>query len=291
MGSEMTGSARRISLIMLGLVMIMTLIIAAGLPQLELQPGMPLPRLENNQVVIPPIDAGRTEGIPVNKFSLILIVLLTAGSMLYMFYKLLRGARWKDITTFILQMLVVSFIISGLIFMIMVLPKSKGSIVMEQPLPPPAPPVRSPLGPVPPALLWLVGISLLVAVILMGIWISRSTSSRATTIDVVGLEAEKAWRELKTGLGLKGVILKCYRQMSLALEKEQGIERKESITTGEFEILLETAGVPRDPTHQLTQLFEAVRYGNWQPGPSDEQNAIHCLEAIIAYSREARKVV
>jgi hypothetical protein len=105
---------------------------------------------------------------------------------------------------------------------------------------------------------------------------------------MLGLEAEKARQALMTGLDLKDVIVKCYRQMSLALEKEQGIERKDSMTTREFESLLEAAGVPHDPIHQLTQLFEAVRYGNWQPNPMDEQKAIHCLEAIILYSREAK---
>jgi hypothetical protein len=39
----------------------------------------------------------------------------------------------------------------------------------------------------------------------------------------------------------------------------------------------------------LTQLFEAVRYGNWQPNPVDEQKAIQCLEAIMLYSRQAKK--
>jgi hypothetical protein len=43
------------------------------------------------------------------------------------------------------------------------------------------------------------------------------------------------------------------------------------MTTGEFENLLETAGLPHDPIHQLTQLFDAVRYGNWKPNPADEQ--------------------
>ena len=92
-----------------------------------------------------------------------------------------------------------------------------------------------------------------------------------------------------TGLDLKDVIVKCYRQMSLALEKEQGIERKDFMTTREFENLLEAAGIPHDPIHQLTQLFEAVRYGNWQPNPMDEQKAIHCLQAIMLYSREPKK--
>jgi hypothetical protein len=77
--------------------------------------------------------------------------------------------------------------------------------------------------------------------------------------------------------------------MSLALAQEQRIERKDFMTTREFEHLLETAGVPYDPIHQLTQLFEAVRYGNWQPNPVDEQKAIQCLQAIMLYCREPRK--
>ncbi len=72
------------------------------------------------------------------------------------------------------------------------------------------------------------------------------------------------------------------------LEKEQGIERKDFMTTGEFEVLLETAGAPHDPVHQLTQLFEAVRYGNWQPNPMDDQKAIQALEAIMLFSQEAK---
>jgi hypothetical protein len=145
------------------------------------------------------------------------------------------------------------------------------------------------LGAVPAWLLWLVGIGLLVSSILVGIWIFAPSSRRETAIDLVGLEAEKAWQALINGLDLKDVIVKCYRQMSLALEQEQGIERKDFMTTREFEHLLETAGVPHDPIYQLTRLFEAVRYGNWQPNPVDEQKAIHCLQAIMLYCREPKK--
>jgi len=124
--------------------------------------------------------------------------------------------------------------------------------------------------------------------ILIGFWIFSPSSRRPLTIDLVGLEAEKAWQALKTGLDLKGVIVHCYRQMSLALEREQGIEREEWMTTREFENLLEAEGIPHDPIHQLTQLFEAVRYGDWQPNPVDEQKAIHCLQDIMLHSREAK---
>jgi hypothetical protein len=111
---------------------------------------------------------------------------------------------------------------------------------------------------------------------------------QAGPIDLVGLEAEKARQALKTGVDLKDVIIHCYRQMSLALQQEQGIERKDFMTTGEFENLLETAGIPHEPIHQLTRLFDAVRYGNWEPNTVDEQKAVECLESIILYSRNAR---
>jgi hypothetical protein len=286
---EMTASVRRNTLILLGLVTIITMIIAASLPRLELRPGMPLPKLENDQVVIPPADAGLFGAISVEEFIIKFFLLLGAGAVLLMIYNLLRGADWKNLTTFIWPMVVISLILGSLAFLIMLLPQSEGSRAMELPVPTPEPPVTSPLGPVPPLLPWLVGIGLLVTGIFIAIWIFGSPANRATTLDIVGLEAEKAWQELRAGLGLKDVIIKCYRQMSLALEKEQGIEREDSMTAREFENLLQAAGVPYDPVHQLTQLFEAVRYGHWQPNPIDEQKAIDCLAAIVAYSREAKE--
>jgi hypothetical protein len=115
------------------------------------------------------------------------------------------------------------------------LPKSGDLVPMELPVQTVTPLVTSPLGPVPPLLIWLVGIGLLVTGSLIGFWLYTSDSKRTTTMDVVGLEAEKARLALMTGLDLKDVIVKCYRQMSLALEKEQGLEREDFMTTGEFE--------------------------------------------------------
>jgi hypothetical protein len=285
----MTGNTKRKALILFGLVMIFTAIIAASLPQLELQPGMPLPRLENNQVVIVPTEEKPLVVASVNEFVKALFILFVAGAMLYVTYKLLRGANWKDLATLTRPLVAIGLIMGVFLFVIMLIPNSVDSVPVELPIPTPAPLVTAPLGPVPASLFWLVGIGLLVICGLVAVWMFAPASSRATTIDLVGLEAEKAWQALKTGLDLKDVIIKCYRQMSLALEMEQGLARKDSMTTGEFENLLAAAGVPHAPIHQLTQLFEAVRYGNWRPNPADEQKAIHCLEAIMAYSREAKK--
>jgi hypothetical protein len=287
---DMTGSIKRKTLVILGLVMVITVIIAASLPQLKLQPGMPLPELENNQVVVGAAGGEPYESIAINRFVMYVFVLFSVVLFLHVLYKLLRGADWKNIRATLRPILSISLIIIFTMFLIMLLPKTPATASEELILPTPAPIVRSPLGPVPPILLWIVGLSLLGIGTLIGIWIFRSTSDQFTTIDLVGLEAEKAWQELKIGVGLKDVIIKCYRQMSLALEKEQGIERKNFMTTGEFEKYLESEGVPREPIQQLTRLFEAARYSDWHPNSADEQNAINSLKAIIAYSRQAKEM-
>jgi hypothetical protein len=283
----MSYSTKRKTLILLGLVMFITIIIATSLPELKLQPGMPRPSVENGQVVLAPMEEEPLVAISINEFIKTLFAIVLAGSVLYLFYKLIKGSDWRNLGDYIQPIMVVGLISSIIIFLIMLLPKTQGdTLPMELPLPTITPRPTAPLGSPPAILLWLVGIGLLVSSILLAIWIFVPSSRRKTTIDLVGLEAENALQALKNGLGLKNVILKCYRQMSLVIEKEHGIERKDSMTTREFENLLESAGVPHDPIHQLTQLFEAVRYGNWQPNSMDEQKAIHCLEAIMLFSRE-----
>ena len=283
---EMTGIARRRTLVLLGLVVMITMIIAASLPHLELQPGMPLPMLENNQVVAAaPEVAQPLLAISVTSFFGIFFGLILGGSFLYMLVRLLTGANWKSFLSFIRLMAVISLVVGSLIFLILLLPSSGNSTTNELPMPTPVPPPTSPLGSAPPQLVWLVGIGLLVICILALGWILTSASRKPGPVELVGSEAEKAWQALKAGLDLKDVIIKCYRQMSLAMEAERGLGRKEFMTTGEFENVLETAGIPHDPIHQLTRLFEAVRYGNWQPNLADEQTALQCLEAIMLSSR------
>ena len=284
----MTYSAKRKALIFLGLVMIIIVIIAASLSQLQLQPGMPIPRFSNGQVTAPPGEGDQFVSISANKFLIVLIGLIVAITTLYSIYKLLRGADWKNIAVTARSMLFISIIVCGILLLIMMVPGSESSAPVEIPSQTPEPLVTSPLGTVPPVLLWAVGIGLLVTTALVGTWMII-TSQQPKPIDLVGLEAERAWQALKTGLDLKDVIIKCYHQMSLALEKDRGIEREDFMTTGEFENLLETAGLPHDPIHQLTQLFDAVRYGNWKPNPADEQKAIECLETIMVYSHEVRE--
>jgi hypothetical protein len=284
----MTNKGKRKVLMLFGLAVLLTMMIAASLPQLELQPGMPLPSFENGEVMLAPIAEEPLAVISVSEFVKSLFILILAGSMLYAIYKLVRGSDWRSLGSIVQPLMFVILITGVIIFLVMVLPKTQGDLPVELPIPSETPRATSPLGPVPPALFWLVGIGLLVCSILLGIWIFGPSPKRGTTIDLVGLEAENALQALKNGLDLKDVIVNCYRQVSLVLEKEQGIEREDSMTTREFENLLEAAGAPHDPIHELTRLFEAVRYGKWQANPTDEQKALHCLEAIMLFSRETK---
>jgi hypothetical protein len=283
----MKGNTKRKTLILLGLVTFIVMMIAASLPQLELQPGMPLPSLQHGQVMAPK-NENEIVSISVNKFAIVVTALLFAAALLYATYKLLTGADWKFILSLLRSMLVVCVIFSGLIGLILLRSNSTNyNSPLEMPIPTtPEPMATSPLGSVPTPLLWLVGIGLLVFSVLTGVWIFASR--QAKPIDLVGSEAEKAWQALKTGSDLKDVIIRCYLQMSLALNKARGIEREDFMTTGEFENLLEAAGIPHEPVHQLTRLFDAVRYGNWQPNVADENKAIQCLESIMLYCRETR---
>jgi hypothetical protein len=71
------------------------------------------------------------------------------------------------------------------------------------------------------------------------------------------------------------------------MEIDRGIERMASMTAREFEELLARGGIPIESVHRLTLLFEKVRYGDFEPSSTDEAEALACLDAIEAYSRES----
>ena len=275
---------------MLGTAIFIIMILAAALPRLEFQPGMPLPRLQHGQLVAAPGEKQPYVSISATKFILVIIGILLTGATLYSAYQLVRGTDWRLISSFLRYMLLVSVMIGCLVFLVMLFSNSNSSAPLEIPVATPRPvAVTAPLGAVPPFLLWVVGMGLLVVGVLVVIWIF-TPSRQSNPIDLVGLEAEKARHALTIGGDLKDVIIHCYIQMSLALQQEKGIERKDFMTTGEFETLLKNAGIPHEPIHQLTRLFDAVRYGHWQPNSVDEQKAIQCLEAIMVHSRNIRGI-
>jgi hypothetical protein len=224
-----------------------------------------------------------------NTFMKAILSVFTIAVVICTVYLLLKGAIWKELVRPILFMAVLTVVIIGILFALTNI-QVTSDLPQGEVLPPPVENIGGPaLGPLPPFLIWLVWIGLAGMIILLGIWWINRQIQLARAGDAVELEAERAMQALKSGLSLQNVIVRCYRQMSLALQREQGIELEETMTARDFECLLEAKGIPATPVHQLTQLFEVARYGHRPPRPGDEQKAFDCLSAIVQYSRAKRR--
>jgi hypothetical protein len=260
-------------------------LIAAALPRLEIEPAFPLPRWEGNGAL--PAENTPEVLISVSTFFKAIIGVVIAMVLAFSSYKLLKGIAWKDLLgplLFIALVIVVALIILFVMANVHITFKPLEAEI----LPPALKSNGPPLGPPPAGLIWLVWIGLAVVIALLGIWLIKWRTKQIQANDPLKLEAERAMQALQTGLDLRSVIVHCYRQMSLALQREQGIELEETMTAREFERLLEVRGFPHAPVHQLTQLFEVARYGVRPLNASDEQNAFDCLNTIVQHSREGR---
>ncbi len=280
----MSDNARRKTLLLLLLTIGVVALLAAGLPRLELKPGLPFPQAEGGPGGGLPAADERPLGGPLQAaYSLGIILGLL---LLYLVYKMVTGMPWKELLQPSVYFGLLIIVITGLLLSLIVALAPRGLGQEEAWLPPtPEPLVTGPLGTPPPGLIWLVwaGLALLAALLVLGLvrW-TRPQPPR----DRLAWEAEQALQSLRDGLDLKSVILRCYQQMSQALQDEQGLEREQAMTAREFERLLAERGVPAAPVEQLTRLFEAVRYGRQEPTAVEEQQAVESLSAILEYSRE-----
>lgn len=287
----MTSSSKRKLLIFLLLFTAALALVAAGLPGLDLKRGLPPPYLEGGQIFLQDEPGAPALEYGVNKFVIqVLLTVLVVGLVL-MVLRSARGIGWRELlrsqSRFIAGLLVFAALLASAVYM---LPSSPEMVVEPLEIPPPPPVVLAPLGAPPVSLVWLVGALLGICALLIAVWLVRSRHAPQPALVRLGNEADKARQALLTGMSLREVILECYHQMSRVLQEENGIERQAYMTTGDFERLLAAEGFPAAPVHQLTLLFDAVRYGRWQPGPGDEQQAVDCLEAITRYSKGTRQV-
>jgi len=98
---------------------------------------------------------------------------------------------------------------------------------------------------------------------------------------LIARQAQSALEALQAGGDLKNTIIRCYYQMSAVINQQRGIQRSQVMTAHEFEEYLAKNGLPGEPVHQLTHLFEEVRYGDLPAGPAEEQVALNSLTAIV----------
>jgi len=275
---------RRSALIFLLVSLILTVLIAAGLPQLKFKPGMPIPSFDNGQAALTSADESPV-GLPLSAFAGILSLIVLAVFLVFLIVQAVRGVPWKKLMRELWGLLWKFLLVAVLLVVVAaLLPKSEGVSSAES-LPQPKPLVTAPLGPVPAVLIWCVAFGLAGTALFLGLRLIAA--SRRPVLRSWEQEVEDARQAILDGQDLRQVIIQCYLRMGRTLQQEQQIERETFMTTGEFEAHLSARGVPPDPVHQLTRLFDAVRYGRWEPASGEEQRAIQCLDAILAYSKHA----
>jgi hypothetical protein len=284
----MTVGAKRKILILVGLTTILMFTIAGGLSQLDPGPGTPFPFGED-------LSSGSqsetafASSITVSALARAILLIVLGLATAYVAYLMLRAAPIKDVLRAVLTAAGIGVAVLAvlLLFSLVRVPVTLTPDETEI-SPPPAEVSDTQPGDLPAGFIWLAGAVLFLAIILVVYQFIRGRDNLHDTRDPLALEAEQALKNLRMGLDLKNVVLACYQQMSLILQKEQGINRLEAMTAREFEQLLEARGIPYSPVHKLTQLFEAARYGNHATRPGDEQNAIDCLSDIVRYARSPK---
>jgi hypothetical protein len=114
----------------------------------------------------------------------------------------------------------------------------------------------------------------------------RSDLDRLPYLDIAE-NAQTALEDIhEAKMDFDDIIIRCYAEMSHTLRSEKGIQRSEAMTPHEFEQKLLYRGFPARPIHQLTKLFEQVRYGRQQPGENEKQVAVESLGEIIEHCKD-----
>lgn len=160
-----------------------------------------------------------------------------------------------------------------------------GQAGMPGGLPYPAPPAPE-FNPNPPE--WLViigsvGVTIMVVTLLstIGLTIWRNRHTKTSAFRRLADEAQEALDSLQTGGDLKDTVLRCYYEMVKTVKEQKGYVRSADMTPIEFEAHLVRLGLPPQSVHDLTAVFQDVRYGNHTPGEREERQAILSLTAII----------
>ena len=92
----MPDDAKRKRLIFLLLAASFMVLTAVALPQLELKPGIPLPKWEGS-AKLSPIDSQPDVSIPLSTFAKALLEVVGILVLVYCVYKILKGVPWKEI--------------------------------------------------------------------------------------------------------------------------------------------------------------------------------------------------
>jgi len=189
-----------------------------------------------------------------------------------------------------------SFSVFGMMLTLLIIAMLRPEVLQRlQLLPPAAPPTAATPAPaaralpVPAvlsdALVYFVSLAAAGLAILL-IWMiwqrlrRPQVAGEATVARQAAQAAQMALADWQSGSPLADVIIRCYREMSDLVAQKRSLQRDDHMTPREFVRRLEKAGVPAQPTQQLTALFELARYSPQPLGAPEEAAARACLKAL-----------
>jgi hypothetical protein len=281
----MTQNSKQFVLLFLAGALVSIILLATSLSNLQLQSGAPFPGgIDSDDDIQPatPLPSTQTYSFPLLRgiFALLFLILLVdVAARLIVFVNIKR----------ILQLALVLIILLIIVYMMPRITPGQPAYIpngsSDITTPPSFDYPVTPLGQPPQILVHLVIIGIVLGIgLLASMTVKRWQSSKSIEEDLLR-QAEEAVNALKAGNDLRNVILRCYMQMTRSLQEDRGIEREYAMTVQEFERWLGNMEFPANPLHQLTLLFEKVRYGKQEMSNRDEQIAIESLNEIIQFCR------
>jgi len=125
---------------------------------------------------------------------------------------------------------------------------------------------------------------LVLGIIIWLIWRKFAKSQREEEISLKKIIriAKKSRDELKKGAEWENIIIRSYIEMGEVISERRGIKRQSEITPQEFSAQLISAGIPADPVHCLTQLFERARYSTHSTNEGEVEEAVKSLAEIAS---------
>jgi hypothetical protein len=284
----MTIATKRIHLIFLLIALFALILLSASLSNLELVPGAPFPGASNSEGARFIEKVWPQLATYPSPFLEGLMALVFSSLLIYIFVRLIKIVNLRDILRPVLILMI-------LLLAMILLPRTPINPVATEPgtyteiaTPTPKTYIVTPLGAPPPILIWLTGIILILGLSIPIIGIMRQRLRSVVSDDPILREAEIAVAALLDGQNFSDVILRCYFEMTNAIQLEHGISREKNLTVREFEQQLDEQGFPSQPVQNLTALFEKARYGIEMIRDEDHDLALESLGAIIRYCKKGR---
>ncbi|MEA1870691.1 MAG: DUF4129 domain-containing protein [Candidatus Bipolaricaulota bacterium] len=271
-------------------------VLIGGLNSTTFLPGKPLPN-PFTAVDIAPFAGTASQGTwGMNAVRLTVQILLILALVVIVIFAIISSEfRW-----ILLTIALIFVVILAILARVEITQRGQQVEVQEQPdivlgePPPPAPPVQVEI-PDARATDWLMILTALgSAAVLTGIGLflllrvypalQKRRTERNLLLNELGQRAREAVTSIRAGGDPRAAILRCYKEMSEIVSREERIPNFAYFTPREFAARLRSSGMMVAHVDRLTAIFEQVRYGG-RPGETFVDEALGCLEALEeAYS-------